>query len=473
MLTVVVADDGRNSFGEFTSSKDEDDEPATPLSQSLDSLEDGVASRGSRSARPDSSARRAGRRGRGENRKRKSIRSPLRRKASRLANLSTVRFKYCPLRAMRRSSRCETSQTAQLNPKSAAPVWSLLSKQTSTNRTERWGSCFMWASSSRISFPSSHRSTCWWTRRHPRRSGRRVGETILDISDFTLLDSMLVASGKASINDDFGARVEGAGKIEVATLPWVLPWLAIDDLSAEFEVEALELESGQVMSGDGTVAGSLRRVRYDDDDYLVAIRGAAWDGVLSAPEGATRTLGLLTVDMSIDELVTDDRGVYRATLSKLDATAALHSIGAEDDGMAGLRGRGYCGWHTEAVGGRCRGRAYTGETRPSTSTSTSGAGGLQVECRSKGVTVKDRGFDPVKMQRVVLTVFANEPLRWTIDEGTPSVDFKASVRNVSTGGKHFRARDWALHLERIGVDVYELSTRINADRVSWGGVRGR
>ena len=464
-LTVVVTDDGRSSFGELAFSEEADEESATELSQSLSSLEELSLRVGPVRLAP--------------------IRARVVQVAkgvveteSELDSLA-VTSEGISLREMLEGSLqivpaegddvaisvVDSPSASATPPERRARLSPSFEASLERGRTLRIllhvglieQTLFPQLAPVRVLVEAEARATF-----RPDE-----GQTTLDVPTLSVLDSMLVAEGRAIIDDDASAQAKGEGRIAVTTLPWELPWLAIDDLSTEFEVEQLEIKSGEVTSGDGTVVGSLRRLRYDDDEYLIAIRGATWDGVLSAPEAATRTLGLLTVDTAVEELAIDDRGVYRTTLSKLDAVAALHSIGAEDQGMGGLRGRGTVDGTLKRLvvdaGTRVYGRDAAldldvdlGRRRV--------AGRVPLEL----VTVKERGFDPVRMRRTVLTVFAEEPLRWTVDEGTPSVAFKASVRKVSTGGKHFRARDWALHLERTGADVYELETRINADHVSWG-----
>ena len=72
------------------------------------------------------------------------------------------------------------------------------------------------------------------------------------------------------------------------------------------------------------------------------------------------------------------------------------------------------------------------------------------------------------MRRAELAVTALQPLHWTTDDGTPSVEVDASVNRVSFDDKHFRAKAWGLDVHRTQPNRYSLKSRISADRVRWG-----
>jgi len=291
--------------------------------------------------------------------------------------------------------------------------------------------------------------------------------TNLEIESLTVFDQMLVAKGTATIDDDASARIDGEGEVDVRTLPWAVSWLAIENLSAGFQFSQLALESGEVTSGDAEFSGSLGRLRYDDDVSRFGLRGARVEGKLSSPEGATRTVGLLSIDASIDELETSERGVYRANLRDLDVRSVLRGVGVDDEGMWGIHGEGSLDGSLRALtvdaGTRARGKDASLE--------------LNVDLGRRRVTgripvavltFKQRAFAPIVLRRAELAVVADEPLRWTVDDARPTIDVDASVARVSSKGKHFRAKDWTLRLERAGLDAYVLESRISADRVSWG-----
>lgn len=72
--------------------------------------------------------------------------------------------------------------------------------------------------------------------------------TRLELRQLTLLDSMLSATASAIVEDDYATLIDAEGTVEVASLPWVLPWLSIEDLCSPMERAA------------STRSGSTRRV---------------------------------------------------------------------------------------------------------------------------------------------------------------------------------------------------------------------
>lgn len=291
--------------------------------------------------------------------------------------------------------------------------------------------------------------------------------TTIEVRELSLLDSAVAMTASGTVGDDSTARVDAEGKVDMKTLPWRLPWLSVDDLASTFEVTDLELESGTVTSGDAKLAGRLGRLTYDDENDFFSAKTASWEGIISAPEGATRTIGVLTMNASIGRLEADKRGVYRATMSDLDLLATLEEVGVHDEGMWGLRGRGaldgsIAGLRVDS-GLRVRGRNASLDLDVDLAARRVAG---RVPVNRLGFKLPD--FEAIALRRAELQIVAREPLRWTVDEGHPAIEVDASVARVSMGSRHVRAKGWSFDLERLAPRRYAVASRINADRVSWG-----
>lgn len=293
------------------------------------------------------------------------------------------------------------------------------------------------------------------------------GKTELEVKELRVLDSMLVAAATAFITDDYVSVLEGQGAVDAASLPWAIPWLHIDGLSTRFEVSSLTLEDGDVTGGRATLEGSLRGARYVDGPASYEVAGARWRGELGAPSSSTGIVGSLAIDVSLDEVQVKERGVFAGSLDRFATTIELQGGGIEDTGMWGLQGVG-------SLRGSIRRVSVDAGTRVRARQASLDLDLDLARHRVEGrmpvarLSVRAPGLDPVVLHRPELDVTAEEPLHWTTDEGTPSVDVQASANRVTFDGKRFRAKDWAFSARRTGPDQYSLRSRINADRVSWG-----
>lgn len=294
--------------------------------------------------------------------------------------------------------------------------------------------------------------------------------TAVELTELSLLDSMLTAETSAVVGDDYVAVIDGEGAAELPSLPWVVPWLYIDDLSSRFEVSALKVEPDGVTDGQATFDGALDAVRYALGPAAYEVRAARWNGTLGAPHSSSRTLGALDLETSAAHVSLEERGVHRTSLDGLATELALQSVGPGDTGMLGLQGtgslRGSIARVSVDAGTRVRARDASLD--------------LQVDLarqRVEGrVPVAWLAFRLPRTQRVVmrrpkLAVAARQPFRWMRDDGTPSIEVDASAGRVSFGDDHFRAKGWALDVHRTRPHRYTVRSRVRADRVSWGTFR--
>ncbi len=291
--------------------------------------------------------------------------------------------------------------------------------------------------------------------------------TELELGDIELLDSMLVASVGAVVGDDYAARLDGSGALEASSLPWEIPWLRVQELSGRFEVSSLTLDLEGVTGGRATLQGSLQGAQYSDEGAFVALRGVAWSGELGAPNSPTATFGTLDVNASFDELRVKERGIYSASLDRFATALELQAVGIEDQGMWGLQGEGSLRGSIDrlSVDAGTRVRAKDASLDLDVDLANRRVEGRMPVAR---LTVRPPGLDAIVLYRPELDVTAHEPLHWTTDDGMPSVDVTASADRVTLADKRFRAKGWTFGVRRTGPDRYALQSRIKADRLSWG-----
>ena len=300
--------------------------------------------------------------------------------------------------------------------------------------------------------------------------------TNLDVDRLTCLDSMLGATATAVVHDDSSARIEGSGMVEASSLPWKLPWLSVDHLTGEFEIDGLELGPAGITAGKATLHGKLDDARYESGSRTVTLRNIAVEGALSAPADPARSVGSLSLQASVGRAGARQQDRLAADLRGLGVSIEIQEIGAHDTGMWGLQGTGSVDGSIERL--RVKTRDVTGARVASTASKLGMA--LSVDLASQRVTgrmplrslvVRRAGQDPIHLQRSELAVEAEEPLDWAHKSGAPAVEVEASVQRVSMGERHFRAPAWSIEARRTDTDRYAISTELIADRVSWGQFR--
>jgi hypothetical protein len=291
--------------------------------------------------------------------------------------------------------------------------------------------------------------------------------TTLELRQMNLLDSVLVASAHAVVHDDYTTLLDAKGLVEATSLPWDFPWLSIDDLSSHFEVSELAIGPKGVTGGHAKLDGTLGAADFEAGPASYEIRSASWSGEISGPASSSGMLGMLEVVSAIDRLRIKERGVYSASLERLSTVLDLQSVGTDDTGMLGLKGMGSLHGSIDRVFVDAGTRVQAREAALDLDVDLAKH---RVEGRVpvRSLVLRPPGSEPITMRRAALTVLALEPLRWRTDEGAPSIEIDASVGRVSLGDKHFRARAWAFDLGRSEPERYALRTRISADRVSWG-----
>ena len=291
--------------------------------------------------------------------------------------------------------------------------------------------------------------------------------TDLELTNLTLLDSMLVANASAVVADDHTVMLDGSGAVEAASLPWMIPWLRVEALSSRVRVSSLALDPEGITGGRATLEGSLQAAHYSDGSASYEVRGARWSGELGAPNSSTRILGTVHAQASLDEVKLKEHGLFAASLERFATVLELQGVGADDAGMWGLKGIG-------SLDGSVGRVSVNAGTRIRAKNASLDLDLDLANHRVEGRLPVDRliitapGLHPIALHRPELGVVAREPLHWTTDDGMPSVDVDASIKRVSLDGKHFRAKRWTFSARRTERDRYAMHSRIGADRVSWG-----
>ncbi len=304
-------------------------------------------------------------------------------------------------------------------------------------------------------------------------------KTTFYIDSLSAFDSMLVANAELVLDD--APQPEGApptlpfdkatldarGTLDLSELPWELRWLAMRDFKGRFDLESIEIERSGVSAGAFHVKGELGYARYEEGAVAVVLRNAALDAVLDSPDAPTKSLGTLTLDASVASVGIEERSEFKGAIEKLRTSVELQGIGEHDSGMWGLRGKG------TLTGSMERGAA----TAPGVSASSKVALALDIDLAEHRIdgsipveflSIRRAGHAPVRVRRANLNLRAREPLHWTGDDGAPSVHLEGLVERVAMGKRHLRAPRCSLDAKRTDPDHYAVDARLTADRVSWG-----
>ena len=483
-ITVVITDDGRDSISELFPSTEESEAPeerSTTLSQSLDFLEDlrltvgpvelgpirlvavdvtrgavtgrtdigplGVFSDGLSLAQASQASVSVRPHGRAD--VVLSVAEPLGNGALRSARLSP-----------KVSVRLENGRTLTLNANAELHEQSLLAELQEVSS--------LLVLEARADFDSTK------------------GQTTVDIKTLEVLDSMLLAEVHARVEDAASpqsggeqdqapspllvAHVEGKGAVDVPALPWSLSWLRIDGLVGRFEVAGLEVTPAGVIAGHATIEGTLRGAHYEDGPLSVDVDGAAWNGVLSAPEDRAQMFSALTIDVSVDEVRAKEHGLFATTVQRLATTVELEDFGTQDSGMWGLKGTGSLASSMDHASARAGGVAATIQATVALKVDLANhriTGNVPVE----SLSLRGVGPDPIKVHGAQVDFKAHQPTKWAAADGSPTVDLGGSAERVSVGPGHFRASECSLKATRTAIEQYAVDASVTAGRVSWGKFR--
>ena len=466
-VTVVITDDGRNSFGELVQSEEEPEQSSTPLSQSLDGLEHLSLSVG-------------------------SIRlAPIRFRAVEVSAGAVTR--QTDLESLGISSDGISIGRESRGSISLAPhgsddvVLSVLEREQigSTHapplrQAEVAPKVELRLESSRalaLTASAELHEQSLFAELRPVRSLVRLESSVsfdpddsrtnVHVEHLALLDSMLVATADAVLHDSSTARLDGHGELHAASLPWALPWLSIDDLTGRFEIQGLEIEPAGVSAGTATLQGQLASARYAEGPASLELHGAAVSGMISAPEDPALKAGKLAVEASVQKAVAKERGRFAATIGKLATTLELRGLGTEDSGMWGLQGTGSLDGSMDRASVKVKNVSAASKATVALDVDLANhriAAKLPIE----SFTLARVGHDRITIRGAQIDLVAHEPLNWTTEAGAPAIELNASVDRVSVGKRHFRARKSSFEARRTEADRYAVAALLNADRVSWG-----
>ena len=310
--------------------------------------------------------------------------------------------------------------------------------------------------------------------------------TTLQLSTFTLFDSMLDATGTlvledvAQVEDDDSqderalpalpfakATIDARGELDVPSLPWTFAWLSIEDFAGRFELQGIEVDASGLLAGTFSVEGNLERALYGEGPLSVTVQKAVLSSSLSAPDAPTRTLGTLAAEASIDDLSIKEEDRFAAAIAKLGTSLNVTDLGQEDSGMWGLRGKGALTGSMQRVSVKARRSAAECKAEVALDVDLAKhevEGSVPVEYFS----LRGPGYDPIRVRDAQLDLVASDPTNWATDAGAPTAQVGLSAERVAVGKRRFRAPRSSVEVRRTGADQYALGARITADRVSWG-----
>jgi len=312
------------------------------------------------------------------------------------------------------------------------------------------------------------------------------GTTTLQLTTFRLFDSMLDATAALVLEDvapeqdddskeeralpamPFGkATIDARGELDVPSLPWTFASLSIEDFAGRFELQGIEVDASGLLAGTFSVEGDLERALYRDGALSVAMQKAAVSSSLSAPDAPTRTLGTLAADASIEDVSIKEENRFAAVIAKLETSLNVADLGQEDSGMWGLRGKGSLTGSMQRVSVKARRSAAECKAEVALDVDLAKhevEGSVPVEYFS----LRGPGYDPIRVRDAQLDLVASDPTNWATDAGAPTAQVGLSAERVAVGKRRFRAPRSSVEVRRTGADQYALGARITADRVSWG-----
>ena len=481
-LTVVVSDDGRNSFGELMQSEGDLQQAWPPLSESLEALEELSLSVG-----------------------------PVRLGPIRLSSIevtdSGARVRQTNLEPLGFFSDGvsfigEPNGSAELRPQERDDVVLSvvdLAGDGSVREAHLDPKLEVRLQSGRVlalSAGAELRRQSLFAELRPVRSLLHVessvtfdpnqGTTTLQLTTFTLFDSMLdataalvledVAQGKNDDSEDeralpalpfAKATIDARGELDVLSLPWTFAWLSIEDFAGRFELQGIEVDASGLLAGTFSVEGDLERALYRDGPLSVAVRKAALSSSLSAPDAPTRTLGRLAAEASIDGVSIKEEGRFTAVIAELGTSLKVAELGREDSGIWGLRGDASLTGSMERGSAKARRASVACKAEVALDVDLAKhevEGSVPVEFFS----LRGPGYDAIRVRDAQLDLVASDPTNWATDVGAPAAQVDVSAERVSVGKRRFRAPRSSVEVARTSADQYTLGARLKADRVSWG-----
>jgi len=305
--------------------------------------------------------------------------------------------------------------------------------------------------------------------------------TTLVVERLEVLDAVVSATLKAVLEDPkpeetaeegpllafSSAQLDGRGAFDVPSLPWVLPWLKVESLAGVFEMHGVRFDEGRLAGGRAAFEGRLGKARYLDGPLSTTLRGATWSADFSAPNGLTQTLGKLRLKATVSEATAREQKSFRGRVNQLAATLELTDLGREATGMWGLRGRGSL--ESSFTRGSLRARHLRAACEARASWRVDLA-----KHRVKGslpiasLEWARAGHAPVSLRDARFDILAQQPTHWTSSDGQPTVTLEGSVARVAVGERTFRARKGSATAARVSPSRYSFEARGVADRVSWG-----
>ncbi|MEM7436881.1 MAG: hypothetical protein AAF436_17135, partial [Myxococcota bacterium] len=500
-VTVVITDDGRDSFSELIPSEDEPDEPFSPLSRSLEGIRDTsltvgpiqlapirvravevavstAQANGTSTARPTARSRGAVTRETG---------------LDALAVVSTgVRLGDEPDASVvleahdAEHALLTVSDDASVDPRTAriAPRVEIALVDADTLALSAGADV-----GEQSLFPELQQVRSLLRLESKATFSAPENRTVLAVDKLEALDGQIVADMKAVLDDadpapdtpapsedddpvlPFSkAHLEGRGTVDVPSLPWAVPWLEIENLQGKFEIDSLEIEPAGVAAGTANVRGTLGSARYSTKSTFASLAGAAWTADVSAPVDRSQTLGALSLDASVDRVKLKERRQFSSAVDELTTTVRLSNFGTNDTGLWGLQGTG------SIAGSFSRGAV----TMDGLSARSKGAVAANFDLAKhevsgsapiKRLSLKQVQSDPIEIRNAKVDFAARKPTGWTTGTGDPTIDLDGSVGRVSVGAKHFRAPEWSIGAARTSQDRYEVRASATADQVNWGKFR--
>ncbi|MEM7135208.1 MAG: hypothetical protein AAF500_01445 [Myxococcota bacterium] len=266
------------------------------------------------------------------------------------------------------------------------------------------------------------------------------------------------------------ANLDGRGSIEMPSLPWSVPWLEVENLEGEFEIDDLQIEPAGVTAGTANLRGTVRSVHYATRSTTASLARGAWTAHVSAPADRSQTLGTLSLDASVGRMKLREHREFSCNVDEVATTVRLSDFGMNDAGL----------WELQGTGSVASSFSRGAVAMDGLSARSKGAVSIEVDLAKhevsgsapiKRLSLKEAHSDPVEIRDAKIDFAARRPTAWTSGTGEPTIDVVGSVGRVSVGAKHFRAPEWSIGAARTGPHRYEIQASATADQVNWGKFR--